>query len=83
MSRLFSSSEVESDGLEGVSNYHVVFGVFLLACFIGLLALCGGGRVEVGQYTTPYMMHTCLCNIDPIESHLYIYIYTASKIKHR
>ena len=48
---------IENDGLDGITNFHIVFGVFLLGCFIGLVALCLGSEVDPGQYVKLY--HEC------------------------
>ena len=53
---------IENDGLDGITNYHIVFGVFLLGCFIGLVALCLGSEVDPGQYIRIH--HECEDRID-------------------
>ena len=53
---------IENDGLDGITNYHIVIGVFLLGCFIGLVALCLGSEVDPGQYIRIH--HECKDGIE-------------------
>lgn len=57
-----SCSTVEDDGLEDVSNYHVILGVILLVCFIATLALCAGGQVAAARPAPPWVQ---TIQIDP------------------